>query len=111
MGQKLAIIFIFSLILIPIVSSYCAPGAIYCDNANQNILKCDDEGNQQIVYQECEKGCEMFSGEPICKENLMQVKPLSNFILPIGIILIIVITVVVFIKVLKSKRKTKSKIQ
>jgi len=105
MRQRLILFFIFCLILLPLISAYCAPSELYCDNSYQDILKCDEEGNQKFVYEECSQGCQLTSEGPVCKEHLMNQKPASSFILPGIIILVILIGIGFYIKVLKSKSK------
>jgi len=79
----LPIIVILILIFIPLVAS----------------LECD----------ECSKGCEVINGNLVCKENIMNTKPASNFILPVGITLLIIGTIlIIYLKVLKSKKKIKT---
>jgi hypothetical protein len=109
MEQKLILLLVFSLIITPTVLASCAPSQLYCDSSYQDILKCDEEGNQKFVYQECSKGCQLTSDGPICKEHLVKSRTVSSFIFPTGITLLIMGTVlIIYLKVLKSKRKIKS---
>lgn len=109
MEQKLILLLFFSFLLLPTVLASCTPSQLYCDSSYQDILKCDEEGNQKFVYEECIKGCQLTLEGPICKEHLVKSRTVSSFILPAGIILLILGTVlIIYFKVLKSKRKIKT---
>ncbi len=49
MEQKFALVLIFALMITPTILASCAPESLYCDSSYQDILKCDEEGNQKFV--------------------------------------------------------------
>lgn len=106
--KRISFLFTFMvLLLIPTILASCAPNSLYCDNSYQDILKCDDQGNNKYVYEECSKGCQLTSEGPICKEHLVNSNTMSSFVLPFGIVLLIIFIVIIYFKVLKCRRKIK----
>lgn len=98
------VIVIIALMMISFISAFnvtitpdsgitCEPLRNYCDDSLQNVVKCNSDGTDKVLYTQCVEGCEYTADSAVCIEE--KAKENKNIfpilILPILFILIIVI--------------------
>lgn len=80
----------------------CTPNSVWCGDGD-NIMKCDDDGGEYFVIQECKTGevCKTENSQPKC----VSAKEETNVYLYLFVGLILLFLVILIIILTRQKRK------